>query len=855
MSFPILYPSGEQAFENNGRGILSSAVSCQVTEERNGSFELEMEYPVSGVHFQDLALREILLVKPNPVDQPQPFRIYRITKPLGGTVTVYAEHISYDLSGIVVEPFEAQGANSAMAALQSHSVSKNPFTFWTDKTTSGTLTVSVPSTLRSLLGGTEGSVLDHYGGEYRFDRFAVRLYGQRGTDRGVTIRYGKNLTNLQQEENCANVYTGVYPYWADSEGNLVQLPGRIVNVPGSFNFTRIKPLDLSSEWTEKPTAEQLLGRAQSYIQNNSIGVPSVSLEVSFIQLEQTEEYKNLALLERVDLCDTVTVVFPEMGISATAKVNKTVYDPLSGRYESVTLGDARHTIADTLAQQQDEIRQSNAETKTFLQKAVDHATQLITGATGGNVVLHLREDGRPYEILVMDTDDINTAVNVWRWNINGWGHSSSGYNGPYRMAATLDNGFVADFITTGTLNASLITAGILQSADGKTFYLDLKNGILKMQATELSISGQTVDQIAQNKANSAANSALNDAKDYADDAAQDAVDSQTQLDIFNRLTNNGATQGIYMKDGRLYLNATYLDTGTLNASLITAGNLSADRIYGGTLTLGRSGNSYGILRIMDSNGYEIGRWDNSGITATAGSIAGWKIGSGYLYREDLADLTTGPYNQLGAIYLGRRGFSISTAFRVNYQGSLNCYNAYIRGGLFFADFFEEELSDAVPMAGKGSTRDELFFGNQGFKTSIRGSSIDLNSSTITAHAAITTTSDERLKKDWGMLDKYEGFFDSLEPRSFRMIADGDSGKVHIGFSAQKVRQALLDNGMQESDLSALAKVPFHSDDPAYAGIDAVYGLAYEEFMALAIDQIQKLKKRVEQLESQITSKE
>lgn len=469
MSYPILYPSNEQQFSNNGYGVLSDCISCQVTEERNGGFELQMQHPADGIHFDQISLRNLLLAKPNPIDEPQPFRIYQVTKPIGGVATIYAQHISYDLSGIPVSPFTATSAPQALNALKSNAAVAHPFTFWTDKTTSATMRVSVPSSTRSLFGGTQGSLLDVYGGEYKYDRFLVRLYGQRGSDRGVTIRYGKNLTDLQQEENCANVYTGVYPYWSNLDGQLVQLPEKILNAQGNYDFTRILALDLSGEWQEAPTVDQLRARAQAYMQANQIGVPSVSLSISFVQLEQTEEYKDLALLERVELCDTVKVEFPAMGVSATAKCIKTEYNVLQERYSRVELGDARTNLSDTIAIQQQKIAQ--APNKTFVQQAVDSSTALITGNKGGYVVLHSSTGGKtPDEILIMDTPDISTAKKVWRWNKSGLGYSSKGYNGPYGLAMTADGQIVADFITTGILTANIIKAGILSSVNGDSYF-------------------------------------------------------------------------------------------------------------------------------------------------------------------------------------------------------------------------------------------------------------------------------------------------------------------------------------------------------------------------------------------------
>lgn len=484
---PILFPATASSWTTQGLGALSDAVSCIVTEERNGIFELEMQYPVSGVHFSEMQNRCIILAIPSPYRAAQPFRIYRITKPLNGICTVYAQHISYDLAGVPLNPFTASSASAAMAGLQSNVEGASPFTFWTDKATTANFAVSVPSTTRSVLGGQTGSILDVYGGEYAWDRYTVRLYNQRGQDNGVRIAYGKNLTDLEQDENISNVATGIYPYWADADGNLVVCDPKVVPAPGTYDFTRVVPVDFSQDFETAPTPAQLQACAESYVQANNIGVPTVSIAVSFVQLEQTEEYKDLALLEKCDLCDTVTVQFERLGVDAKAEIVKIVTDVLLERYQSVEIGSIRANIADTIAGQQQEIQQRP--TTSAMQQAVNNATNWITGTNGGYVVFQRNAAGQPYEILIMDTPDIATATKVWRWNNGGLGYSSNGYNGPYTTAITQDGAIVADFITAGTLDASLvrvvnlvatnIVAGTLKSKDGSSHW-NLDTGDLNL---------------------------------------------------------------------------------------------------------------------------------------------------------------------------------------------------------------------------------------------------------------------------------------------------------------------------------------------------------------------------------------
>lgn len=471
MSYPILYNATETNFDHNGIGILSACVSCEVTEEANGIFELAMQYPMDGIHYEHIADRAIIKAKADQFRQPQLFRVYAISKPMNGIVTVLAEHISYDLSGIPVRPFSASTASSALIGLKNNAVVNCPFDFWTDKTTQANFKVSVPASIRSRLGGVAGSILDVYGGEYEFDNYTVKLHNNRGMNRGVSIRYGKNLTDIQQDQNCSSVATGVYPYWVSQEnGELVELPEKIINTPGTYNFVKIRTMDFSTEFETAPTEEQLRSKTQSYIKANNIGVPSVSLSVSFAQLEQTEEYKNMKLLERVSLFDTVNVEFPALGVSATAKAVKMVYDVVADRVKSVTLGSVRANIADTIANQQQEIQQTP--TKSDLKKAQEAATAWLTNGKG---YAYFRKDdlGNIIDILFMDTQDPETAVNVMRVGQSGIGFSQSGVNGPYYSAWTID----------GTFNADFIKAGSIESYDG-ALKINLSDGDFSFLASQ-----------------------------------------------------------------------------------------------------------------------------------------------------------------------------------------------------------------------------------------------------------------------------------------------------------------------------------------------------------------------------------
>ena len=337
---------------NNGVGVLNDAISCKARHELNGEDEIVLQYPVSGELYSELELRALIVAKVDRTRGNQPYRIYRITKPIGGIVTVYARHLAYDLAGIVVKPFTANGIQAALSGLKSNAMTNNPFTFTTTRSTAALFSVAVPTPVWSLMGGQRGSLLDVYGGEYSFDGYTVHLENSIGSNNGVSVRYGVNMTDFEQDASCADCYTGVVAYW-QSEDDVVYSP--VVSALGTYGYVKILSVDMSSKWEEKPTVAQLTTAAQTYITANEIGVPKVSWKVGFVPLDTTEEYKDIAVLEQVSLGDTVGVKFEKLGVDASARVNAIEWDVLLDRYISVSLGSIRQNIADTIAGQNTEI--------------------------------------------------------------------------------------------------------------------------------------------------------------------------------------------------------------------------------------------------------------------------------------------------------------------------------------------------------------------------------------------------------------------------------------------------------------------------------------------------------------------
>lgn len=477
---PKLFEFSATEFTTNGLGLLNGASSCSVRQVLNGEYELQFTYPINGARFSQLVERAIVIAKPDPISNDQAFRIYRIVKSMKDTVTVYAEHISYDLGGIPVKPFTAPDVGTALISLKENMIVDNPFTFVTDKTTTAKMSLSIPYSTRSVLGGVEGSILDTYRGEYEWDNFTVHLWNKRGEDRGVHIRYGKNLTNFEQDSKCSNMYTAVYPYWT-KEGDTIM--GDLINLVGGNVYNRVLSLDLSSTFQQKPSVEELNLAAQAYVSSHDLDKPAVSWKVSFASLENTTEYAGKNLLEGIYLGDTVHVYFEKLGISVNSRAVETNYDPILERYNSVTLGSVKTNLSDTIISQEKSLQE--VPTKSLVESISSSIAGKLIGINGG-CIRHIdtNGDGEPDELYIADDPDPLKALKVWRFNYQGWGVSRTGYNGPFIMGATLDEGFLADFITAANL-----TAGIIQSKDKKSFYLNLDTGVLRMDATSIALNG------------------------------------------------------------------------------------------------------------------------------------------------------------------------------------------------------------------------------------------------------------------------------------------------------------------------------------------------------------------------------
>ena len=557
--------------EENQSGLLTylpDAISATVTEELNGQFDLEMSYPVTGDGYKDISVNRIIACKPNPYSSIQAFRIYKVTKPLDGIVQVFANHISYDLNSLVIDPFSVTNKtpDQVIKAIGNHCATDDcDFSFSSDiNKTVSKFSISTPKTIREVLGGNlsnELSLVQTCSGEFEFDNLKVSLKQARGTDNGVRISYGKNLTEFKFDEDSTEYYTRVMPYWSTtkkpdenstsasstssvsvsgsqtytataqygnmnlcmdvskvsatsiqwrvyfkiviqggynfnyqnsldvsingakvfSSGNVrsiningmsvdaevvlvdwttTTVPSTAKSVPvaatfiqrqdtrgtwkisanfgmtgegtevvtnvesddiyycvtlngddkiheysGTFNYEKTYALDLSKDieipkdpndnnkyiypdntpagqQSRNNIRNQLATAFQKYLaENEDPTVFSDSLEISFVDLTQSEEYKDYVGLETVNIGDIVTVEFPLYNVTRSKECVKTEYDVLSDSYVNLTLGEITDTLASTI-QNGVSLASRNTVTMKQLKEAGDGTFNHVQALTG-----------------------------------------------------------------------------------------------------------------------------------------------------------------------------------------------------------------------------------------------------------------------------------------------------------------------------------------------------------------------------------------------------------------------------------------------------------------------------------------
>ena len=404
---PILHEADVTSIGNYGLGALKDALSCTVSCEENGAYDLTLIYPMTGLHAELLAERRLISAAPSRYENRQLFRIYRMTRPIDGKIQAYAHHISYDLNNCIVKPFTAASLSEAITKLKAGIVGDCPFDISASYDTAGTFSVSKPMTVRAaLLSSNSDNLASAYDGIWTFDGLSCVLRKKETVDRGVKIAYGLNLLDVTQEKNIEDVYTHVYPFWMNTEKTKYYdlEPIAASSITG---YRKIYPLDLTSYYQKAPSAASMKKTADEFIQKNEIGKISVSLTVSYVQLEKCVEYTGSGQSRIILRGDTVEVRYLRLGVSATARITKTDYNALLERYDSLQVGDAKERLARTTIRERSRVTTTN-------DRAVDAGTLATDATEAAERASHVATD----YIEESDTGSINFGVGDHSYIIN-----------------------------------------------------------------------------------------------------------------------------------------------------------------------------------------------------------------------------------------------------------------------------------------------------------------------------------------------------------------------------------------------------------------------------------------------------
>lgn len=350
---PILFPADATSFNTNGIGVITTASDGSVRRELKGDYELEMTMHISDPMYPNVQIGSIIVAKPNATDRVQPFCVEQISKAMDGMVNIYATHSGqFRTKLITIKQFAAatsgNGITQAFTKINSNCTpATQPFTFTTDKTSAVQYANAFPKSLRDVMGGTEGSLLDVYGGEWDFDQMSISLNTRLGSDQGAQIVYGLNMSGfvIEDEYKWNMSPNSILPYWYQDSVGLVE--GSVISSGEYVPYTQTVPMDFTNEFQNKPTTTQLNNYATSWI--NKKGRPTFNVKASFKDITTLPMYRELLpRLATLRIGDTVTVIMPKYNVNYQTRVITMDYDFLREQYNSIEIGDAQSTVNDAI---------------------------------------------------------------------------------------------------------------------------------------------------------------------------------------------------------------------------------------------------------------------------------------------------------------------------------------------------------------------------------------------------------------------------------------------------------------------------------------------------------------------------
>lgn len=493
---PVIFKPGEKDFSTNGLGRLVDATRCEVTEEANGKYELELDYPAIS-KFSDYFVNGYQIkAKPNDLEDYHIFEIKQTYKDtFTNSIVVYAQSRTYKLGNRQVRLVTVDNKNGleAMKLIENNMDEPCDVKLHSDINTASS-TIFEARNVLNCIAGEQGSLLQYWGGEIKREPFKLSLLKRRGRDKVGTVRYGKDLSGLTIKFDWQSIITKVLPFaelQSGVDGTSQRIYGNAVKSEYIKNYPDVYAQYV--QFTEDQGVKDLSSLnkvASKYFTaiNPGCDKPKVSIELEIEKLTDSEEAKEFAKMRNYNLFDTFNVYHKLYDIDIDTKVTGIVYDSLTEKTKKITAGDTQ--IAFYKQQNQDFQEAIKTLTKKdYMSNFIDYITDLINGVKGGSILQYPKN--RPHTLYFMDTDSTDTAKNVIAINNQGIGFSTTGWKGPFRNAWTIDGILNADFIRTGKIRADIfetsfnsygdilrLVNGALQAWNGKTKIMELtKQGL------------------------------------------------------------------------------------------------------------------------------------------------------------------------------------------------------------------------------------------------------------------------------------------------------------------------------------------------------------------------------------------
>lgn len=485
---PRIYDPLEKDFSHNGLGIMIDTSRCDVTEEANGKYELEIEHPLISRFSDYFENGYQIKAKPNDQEDYHIFEIKNTYKDtISNTILIYGQSRTYKIGNREVRHVEIDSKNGAeaMAAIENGMDEPSDVKLFSDiQTTSST--VFEARNVLSCISGEQGSMVQYWGGEIKREPFKLSLLRRRGRDNVGTVRYGKDLNGLKIKFDWSSIVTKVLPY-ADlqnsEDGTTKRIYGNAVMSELATNYPDVyaKHIQFTEEQGVKDLAS--LNRvAANYFKSINPGSdkPKISIELEIEKLTDSEEAKEFAKIRNYGLFDTFSVYHRLYDIHIDTKITSVVYDSLTGKNKKIYAGDAQMAF---YTKQNYELQETikTLTKKGYMSEFVDYVTNLINGVEGGSVLQYPKN--KPHTTYYMDTDSRDTAKDVIALNHQGLGFSRTGWLGPFVNAWGIDGTLNADFIRAGKIRTNIMEV----SFNGMGDLLRMVSGTLQLWNGDLKI--------------------------------------------------------------------------------------------------------------------------------------------------------------------------------------------------------------------------------------------------------------------------------------------------------------------------------------------------------------------------------